>query len=149
MLRGWANYFRHGVSKATFGYLDYFTWRRVVVLAPQQATPGQLEVAPPPLPPQVVADGRRGDIVQPGRVTVTRYRYRGAAHPVAMGEHDNRVGRMTDWHGLVESRMRGNAHVRFGGRAGETDRAERSAPRPGPTPTISTCAWRRNGCVVW
>jgi transposase len=29
------------------------------------------------------------------------------------------------WHGLVESRMRGNAHVRFGGRAGETDRRRR------------------------
>jgi hypothetical protein len=34
---------------------------------------------------------------------------------------------------LVESRMRGNVHVRFGGRLGETDRLERPAPRPGPT----------------
>ena len=30
VLRGWANYFRHGVSKATFSYLRAFTWRRVV-----------------------------------------------------------------------------------------------------------------------
>ena len=30
MLRGWTNYFRHGVSKATFNYLRAFTWRRVV-----------------------------------------------------------------------------------------------------------------------
>ncbi|MGH3938343.1 MAG: group II intron maturase-specific domain-containing protein, partial [Pseudonocardiaceae bacterium] len=29
MLRGWCAYFRHGVSKATFGYLDTFAWRRV------------------------------------------------------------------------------------------------------------------------
>jgi len=29
-LRGWTNYFRHGVSKATFGYLHQFTWLRVV-----------------------------------------------------------------------------------------------------------------------
>ncbi|MGW1681867.1 group II intron reverse transcriptase/maturase [Saccharopolyspora sp. NPDC002376] len=29
VLRGWCQYFRHGVSKATFGYLDAFTWRRV------------------------------------------------------------------------------------------------------------------------
>ncbi|MBM7846984.1 group II intron reverse transcriptase/maturase [Arthrobacter roseus] len=29
VLRGWCNYFRHGVSKATFGYLDAFTWHRV------------------------------------------------------------------------------------------------------------------------
>ena len=30
LLRGWTNYFRHGVSKATFNYLRAFTWRRVV-----------------------------------------------------------------------------------------------------------------------
>jgi RNA-directed DNA polymerase len=29
VLRGWCQYFRHGVSKATFGCLDAFTWRRV------------------------------------------------------------------------------------------------------------------------
>jgi RNA-directed DNA polymerase len=29
VLRGWCHYFRHGVSKATFGYLDAFAWRRV------------------------------------------------------------------------------------------------------------------------
>jgi RNA-directed DNA polymerase len=30
VLRGWTNYFRHGVSKATFGYLRAYTWTRVV-----------------------------------------------------------------------------------------------------------------------
>ena len=30
VLRGWTNYFRHGVPKATFAYLSAFTWRRVV-----------------------------------------------------------------------------------------------------------------------
>ena len=34
---------------------------------------------------------------------------------------------------LVESRMRGDAHVRFGGRAEETDRGTTSVPRLGPT----------------
>ena len=29
VLRGWAMYFRHGVSKATFGYLFHYTWKRV------------------------------------------------------------------------------------------------------------------------
>lgn len=29
VLRGWCTYFRHGVSAATFCYLDQFTWRRV------------------------------------------------------------------------------------------------------------------------
>src|ERR671912_137535 len=30
VLLGWCTYFRHGVSKATFGYLDQYTWHRVV-----------------------------------------------------------------------------------------------------------------------
>jgi RNA-directed DNA polymerase len=29
MLRGWANYFRHGVSKKVFNRLDYHAWRRI------------------------------------------------------------------------------------------------------------------------
>lgn len=30
VLRGWTNYFRHGVSKDTFAYLHQFAWLRVV-----------------------------------------------------------------------------------------------------------------------
>ncbi len=30
-LRGWCNFFRHGVSAATFRYLDLFAWRRVTL----------------------------------------------------------------------------------------------------------------------
>ena len=30
VLRGWTNYFRHGVSKSTFDYVREFTWRRVI-----------------------------------------------------------------------------------------------------------------------
>src|ERR1019366_6003278 len=30
VLRGWTTDFRHGVSKATFGYLRAYTWARVV-----------------------------------------------------------------------------------------------------------------------
>lgn len=29
LLRGWCAYVRHGVSKATFGYVDMVAWRRV------------------------------------------------------------------------------------------------------------------------
>ena len=29
-LRGWTNYFRHGVSKATFHYLNHYTWLRII-----------------------------------------------------------------------------------------------------------------------
>jgi hypothetical protein len=38
-------------------------------------------------------------------------------------------------HGLVESRMRGDTHVRFGGAGRGTRSSERPIPRPGPTPT--------------
>ena len=31
VLRGWCAYFRHGVSKATFHFLDAYVWRRVTV----------------------------------------------------------------------------------------------------------------------
>jgi RNA-directed DNA polymerase len=30
VLRGWTNYFRHGVAKATFSYLQEYTRRRVI-----------------------------------------------------------------------------------------------------------------------
>jgi RNA-directed DNA polymerase len=39
VLRGWANYFRHGVSARTFSYLNAFSWRRVVNWL-RQSTPG-------------------------------------------------------------------------------------------------------------
>ena len=29
VLRGWFNYFRHGVSARTFSYVNAFSWRRV------------------------------------------------------------------------------------------------------------------------
>ncbi len=31
VLRGWCNYFQYGVSKATFHYVDMFTWRRITL----------------------------------------------------------------------------------------------------------------------
>lgn len=37
-------------------------------------------------------------------------------------------------HGLAESRMQGNLHVRFGERTGETDQTVTLALRPGSTP---------------
>lgn len=78
-LRGWTNYFRHGVSKATFGYLRLYVWWRVVVwlrrkhrranwkqfrrrwLLGQSKWPTDGDV----------------DLFNPNAVAVTRYRYRG------------------------------------------------------------------------
>jgi hypothetical protein len=42
---------------------------------------------------------------------------------------------MIQRHKPVESRMRGNAHVRFGGAGRGNGPPERTTPRPGPIPT--------------
>ena len=76
MLRGWTNFFRHGVSKATFSYLRAFTWRRVVCWLrhkERRASWKQLR--------HRYLDGwwpTEGKVVlfNPGGVAVTRYAYR-------------------------------------------------------------------------
>jgi RNA-directed DNA polymerase len=82
VLRGWTNYFRHGVSKATFSYLQEYTWRRVIGwmrrkhhrLGWKQLRRRHLNNGWWP-----EHDGRR--LFDPRTVPVTRYRYRGAAIP--------------------------------------------------------------------
>ena len=81
VLRGWTNFFRHGVSKATFNYLRAFTWRRVVGWLRRkyrQATWKQLRRRY--LPGWWPTHGKVV-LFNPGAVTVTRYRYRGQNIP--------------------------------------------------------------------
>jgi Group II intron, maturase-specific domain len=131
VLRGWANYFRHAVSKATFDYLGAFSWRRVICwlrhkhrranwkwlrrryLPGWRPTDGEVTLFNP--------DGGRGyPLALPGRTD-----------PHAL-DHSGGNCRIAQRHGLAESRMRGNAHVRFG-RAGRGNGCfERTTPRPGP-----------------
>ncbi len=79
VLRGWCNYFQHGVSKATFHYVDMFTWRRITLwlrkrhkginwktlyrrfLTAKWDTPAEGKV----------------EMFRPQTVEVTRYRWRG------------------------------------------------------------------------
>ena len=79
VLRGWCNYFRYGVSKATFHYVDMFTWRRITLwlrkrhkginwktlyrrfLTAKWDTPSEGNV----------------ELFRPQTVEVTRYRWRG------------------------------------------------------------------------
>ncbi len=81
VLRGWAYYFRHGSSSATFGYLRAFAWRRVICWlrhkAPQ-ASWKQLR--------RRYLDGwwpAEGEVrlFDPAKVAVTRYRFRGEQIP--------------------------------------------------------------------
>ena len=64
---------------------------------------------------------------------VSRYRYRGGRIPSAVDGTGERINGDSHRREVVESRMRGNAHVRFGGRAGETERPKgrhRASVRP-------------------
>jgi RNA-directed DNA polymerase len=76
VLRGWANYFRHGVSKATFSYLDTFAWRRVVGwLRRKNHRANWSWLRRHDLPAWRPTEGTT-TLFNPATVTVTRYRYR-------------------------------------------------------------------------
>ena len=76
VLRGWCTYFRHGVSKATFGYLDQYTWHRVVRWIRKRHHQTKWAV----LLRRYLPDWRPTEdgvvLFQPQTVTVSRYRYR-------------------------------------------------------------------------
>jgi RNA-directed DNA polymerase len=82
VLRGWATYFKHGVSKQTFSYLGQFAWRRVVGWL-RKRHPGiswarlRRHFLPGWRPTQEGIS-----LFNPATITVTRYRYRGARIPL-------------------------------------------------------------------
>jgi len=76
VLRGWANYFKHGVSKATFSYLDTFAWRRVVGwLRRKHHRANWSWLRRRHLPRWRPTEGDT-TLFNPASVTITRYRYR-------------------------------------------------------------------------
>jgi RNA-directed DNA polymerase len=81
VLRGWANHFRHAAAKRTFDYLGYYAWWRVgrwLRKKHPRLTWKQIER-------RYTSDGtfqQKGlALFNPGSVSVTRYRYRGARIP--------------------------------------------------------------------
>jgi RNA-directed DNA polymerase len=77
MLRGWANYFRHGASKATFSAIDSYAWERIASWLRRKHRIGW-----PALKRRFCVNGWRfaADGVTftgAASVAVTRYRYRG------------------------------------------------------------------------
>jgi RNA-directed DNA polymerase len=76
VLRGWATYFRYGVSKATFNYLRAFVWRRVVGwLRHKHRQRNWAWLRRHHLPGWWPTDGEVV-LFNPGAVPVSRYRYR-------------------------------------------------------------------------
>ena len=78
VLRGWCTYFRHGVSKATFGYLDQYTWHRVVRWIRKRHHKARWAVLLRRYLPQWRPTEDGVVLFQPQAVTVSRYRYRAA-----------------------------------------------------------------------
>jgi hypothetical protein len=83
--------------------------------------------------PRMVAGGRRGEAVQSSRGDRDTLPLPSESHPLALDGDNDDAGDVAHRHERVESRMRGNAHVRFGGRAGETEWRKRRHRAPDPT----------------
>ena len=84
-LAGWANYFRHGASKATFNAVDYFVWGRLMRWIRAKCA-GKTGLSMKELRRRFCDQGWRfahNGVVLTGAssVAVTRYRYRGGAIP--------------------------------------------------------------------
>jgi RNA-directed DNA polymerase len=101
ILRGWTSYHRHAVAKRCFNYLDHYLWWRIVLWLRKKhprLTWGQVKrrywgrdwTSP---------DGTR--LHWPGRVPVTRYRYRGHRIPTPWATHG--TNRPTSRPGTVDA----------------------------------------------
>jgi RNA-directed DNA polymerase len=81
VLRGWCNYFRHGVSSQTFSYLDYFTWWRIFSwLRKRHVGLNRGTLVRRYLPGWKIRDGHI-EMFRPQAIAIERYRYRGARIP--------------------------------------------------------------------
>lgn len=81
LLRGWCNYFRHGVSSRTFGYVDHFAWWRIVGwLRKRHDGLNWGTLRHRHLPKWQICDGGI-EMFRPQAVAITRYRYRGTRIP--------------------------------------------------------------------
>jgi len=81
VLRGWCNYFRYGVCKRTFSYLEYFVFRRILGwLRKRHNGLGMHRLVNRHLPGwEIRSEGV--ELFRLQAVTVERYRYRGNQIP--------------------------------------------------------------------
>jgi RNA-directed DNA polymerase len=81
VLRGWCQYFQHGVSKRTFGYVDHFAfWRIVGWLRKRHLKLNWGTLRRRFLSSWEISDGAVA-MFRPRSVRVTRYRFRGTRIP--------------------------------------------------------------------
>jgi RNA-directed DNA polymerase len=130
ILRGWCEYFRFAASKRTFAYLEHYSWWRVARwLWKKHHYHSWKRFRRRELKGWEIIAHTGNPLFRPARVPVERYRYRGAriaspwndALPPPVDPQRRRTRINPPPTVIMESRMRGNAHVRFGGRSKETD----------------------------
>ncbi len=127
-LRGWCNYFRHGVSSRTFNYVDHFAfWRIVGWLRKRHLGLNMHTLVRRYLPGWRIRDGGI-EMFRPNKVAIERYRYRGARsrpHGRAQRQRITRTSGMNTWRaGCGGSRTSGSE----GGRGNPLDESEQGAP---------------------
>ncbi len=81
VLRGWTNYFQHGVSKTTFSYLRAFTWTRVICWLRHKHRRANWKWLRRHYLPRWWPTEDEVKLFNPGGVAVTRYAYRAARIP--------------------------------------------------------------------
>ncbi|MGP4105238.1 group II intron reverse transcriptase/maturase [Nonomuraea sp. KM90] len=80
MLRGWCNFFRPGVSSATFQYLSSYVWKRVIKwIRRKHRRTSWKELRRRYGGGQWWPASQNRQLFDPGKVSTTRYRYRGVA----------------------------------------------------------------------
>ncbi len=82
VLRGWCNYFRHGVSSATFGYLRHYAYWRVVGWLRRKHRKRNWEWLFRTYLKERWPAHNGVELFNPAAVHTTRYRYRGAQIPL-------------------------------------------------------------------
>jgi RNA-directed DNA polymerase len=81
VLRGWCVYFRHGVCKRTFGYVDHYAfWRIVGWLKKRHLGLNMHTLVRRYLPGWEISDDGI-EMFRPNRFAIVRYRYRGTKIP--------------------------------------------------------------------
>lgn len=81
VLRGWCTYFRHGVSKRTFGYVDHFAFGRIVGWLKKRHLGLNMHTLVRRYLPGWEISGEGIELFRPNRFAVVRYRYRGTNIP--------------------------------------------------------------------
>jgi RNA-directed DNA polymerase len=81
VLRGWCNYFRHGVSSRTFGYVDHYAFWRIVNWLRKRHVGLNMHTLVRRYASNWRIRAADIEMFRPNRVAVERYRYRGAKIP--------------------------------------------------------------------